>query len=95
MYGKRFEASNKFYLSSYIDNFFTDFTAITSAKMDTISGYELEDKFYKVINDNVVNFFFPLSSLSAAKAGEFTIITGNEAGWATSYQASSSILKLV
>ena len=63
--------------------------------MDTISGYELAETFYKVVNDNVVNFFFPLSSLSASKGGEFTIVTGNEAGWATSYQASSSILKLV
>ena len=103
LYGKRLDANNKFYLSSYVDQagaiagtggFFTNFTSITSAKMDTISGYELEDHFYKVVNDNVVNFFFPLSSLSAAKAGEFTIVTGNEAGWATSYQASSSILKL-
>ena len=63
--------------------------------MDTISGYELAETFYKVVNDNVVNFFFPLSSLSASKGGEFTIVTGNEAGWATSYQASSSILKIV
>ena len=62
--------------------------------MNTISGYELDDKFYQVVNDTVVNFFFSVSSLSAAKAGEFTIVTGNEAGWATSYQASSSILKL-
>ena len=95
LYGKRFNASNKFYLSSYITNFFTNYTPITSAKHSTISGYELADTFYKVVNDNVVNLFFPASSLSAAKAGEFTIVTGNEAGWATSYQASSSILKLV
>ena len=104
LYGKRFDTSNKFYLSSYVDQagaiagtggFFTNFTSITSAKMDTISGYELAETFYKVVNDNVVNFFFPLSSLSASKGGEFTIVTGNEAGWATSYQASSSILKLV
>ena len=94
LYGKRLDANNKFYLSSYVDNFFTNFTAITSAKNPTISGYELSENFYKVVNDNAVNFFFPLSSLSAAKAGEFTIVTGNEAGWATSYQASSSILKL-
>jgi hypothetical protein len=103
LYGKRFDASNKFYLSSYVDQagaiagtggFFTNFTAITSA-MDTISGYELAETFYNVVNDNVVNFFFPLCSLSASKGGEFTIVTGNEAGWATSYQASSSILKIV
>jgi hypothetical protein len=62
--------------------------------MNTISGYELNDSFYKVVNDNVVNFFFATSALSASKGGEFTIVTGNEAGWATSYQASSSILKL-
>jgi len=103
LYGKRLDATNKFYLSSYVGwanafvggGFFTNFTSITSAKMDTISGYELDDRFYKVVNDNVVNFFFPLSSLSASKGGEFTIITANEAGWATSYQASSSILKIV
>jgi len=103
LYGKRLDADNKFYLSSYVGQadaaagnkgFFTNFTSITSAKMDTISGYELDDKFYQVVNDTVVNFFFSVSSLSAAKAGEFTIVTGNEAGWATSYQASSSILKL-
>jgi len=95
LYGKRFDADNKFYLSSYVTSFYTNYTAITSAKNSTISGYELGNNFYKVVNDNVVNFFFPASSLSAAKAGEFTIVTGNEAGWATSYQASSSILKLV
>jgi len=103
LYGKRFDRSNKFYLSSYVDlagafagtgGFFTNFTPITSAKMNTISGYELNDSFYKVVNDNVVNFFFATSALSASKGGEFTIVTGNEAGWATSYQASSSILKL-
>jgi len=106
LYGKRFDASNKFYLSSYVaqaaafvsplsGGFFTNFTAITSGKNDTISGYELDDSLYKVVNDNVVNFFFGTSALSAAKAGEFTIVTGNEAGWATSYQASSSILKII
>ena len=75
--GKRFDTSNKFYLSSYVDQagaiagtggFFTNFTAITSAKMDTISGYELAEAFYKVVNDNVVNFFFPLSSLKRCKS---------------------------
>jgi len=104
LYGKRLNTSNKFYLSSYVkqaealagnEGFFTNFTSITSAKMNTISGYELAESFYKVVNDSVVNFFFPLSSLSASKGGEFTIITANEAGWATSYQASSSILKIV
>ena len=94
LYGKRLDMSNKFYLSSYVTNFFTNYTAITSAKNSTISGYELGTNFYKVVNDNVVNLFFPASSLSAAAGGEFTIVTGNEAGWATSYQASSSILKL-
>jgi len=92
LYGKRFDASNNYYLSSNVENFYTDYQPITSAKSPIISGYKLGESFYSTGNDNIVNLFFPASSLSAS--GDFTIITANEAGWATSYQAQSSILRI-
>ena len=92
LYGKRFDTSNSYYLSSNVDNFHTNYQEITSAKSPTISGYKLDDHFYSTGNDNIVNLFFPASSLS--NSGDFTIITANEAGWATTYQAQSSIIRL-
>lgn len=92
LYGKRFDTSNSYYLSSNVDNFHTDYQEITSAKSPTISGYKLANNYYSTGNDNIVNLFFPASSLS--NSGDFTIITANEAGWATSYQAQSSIIRI-
>jgi len=91
-YGKRFDTSNSYYLSSNVDNFYSNYQQITSVKSPTISGYKLDESFYSTGNDNIVNLFFPASSLSAS--GDFTIVTANEAGWATSYQAQSSIIKI-
>tara|TARA_R110000744_G_scaffold27317_4_gene66768 strand:+ start:332 stop:1516 length:1185 start_codon:yes stop_codon:yes gene_type:complete len=90
LYGKRFNYSNNFYLSSNVADFRSNYTAITSAKSDTISGYKLDDSLFNVVNDNVVSIYLPASTLSAT--GDITFITGNEAGWGTSYQASSSII---
>lgn len=92
LYGKRFDTSNSYYLSSNVDDFHTNYQEITSAKSPTISGYKLGDSFYSTGNDNIVNLFFPASSLS--NSGDFTIITANEAGWATTYQAQSSIIRI-
>ena len=92
LYGKRFDTSNSYYLSSNVDNFHTNYQEITSAKSPTISGYKLDDSYYTTGNDNIVNLFFPASSLSTS--GDFTIITANEAGWATTYQAQSSIIRI-
>ncbi len=92
LYGKRFDTSNSYYLSSNVDNFHTDYQEITSAKSPTISGYRLDNHYYSTGNDNIVNLFFPASSLS--NSGDFTIITANEAGWATTYQAQSSIIRI-
>ncbi len=92
LYGKRFDTSNSYYLSSNVDNFHTDYQEITSAKSPTISGYKLDNHYYSTGNDNIVNLFFPASSLS--NSGDFTIITANEAGWATTYQAQSSIIRI-
>jgi len=92
LYGKRFDTSNSYYLSSNVDNFHTNFQEITSAQSPTISGYKLDSHYYSTGNDNIVNLFFPASSLS--NSGDFTIITANEAGWATTYQAQSSIIRI-
>ena len=92
LYGKRFDTSNSYYLSSNVDNFHTNYQEITSAKSPTISGYKLDDYYYSTGNDNIVNLFLPASSLSAS--GDFTIVTANEAGWATTYQAQSSIIRI-
>lgn len=90
LYGKRFDFSNQFFLSSNVDNFFTNFQTITSAKSPTISGYKLDPQYYTVINDNIVTMYFPTNTFN--DSGSFTIISQTEAGWGTSYQASSSII---
>ena len=92
LYGKRFDFNNSYYLSANVDNFYSNYQEITSAKSPTISGYKLDETFYTTGNDNIVNIFLPTSSLSAS--GDFTFITANEAGWATSYQAQSSIIRI-
>jgi len=94
LYGKRFTDSN-FYLSSNSTNLFpkySNYQEITSAKNSTISGYTLDSSFFNIASDNVVSIFMPTSTLSAS--GEFTFIAATEAGWGTSYQASSSILSI-
>jgi|TARA_R110002012_G_scaffold92177_2_gene223982 hypothetical protein len=99
--GKRFNYSNNFYLSSEntnnvygIDQFFSNYQAITSgdSNVPTISGYKLNDSNFTVSNGNIVSFYFPANTLSGH--GRFTLVTANEAGWATSYQATSSIIHL-
>ena len=94
LYGKRFQHSD-FYLSANNLNFFpkySNYQEITSAKNSTISGYTLDSSFYNIASDNVASIFLPTSTLSAS--GKFTFIAANEAGWGTSYQASSSILNI-
>jgi len=94
LYGKRFTDSD-FYLSANNLHFFPKssvYQEITSAKNPTISGYTLDSSFYNIASDNVVSIFLPTSTLSAS--GKFTFIAANEAGWGTSYQASSSILNI-
>tara|TARA_R110002020_G_scaffold162162_3_gene347641 strand:+ start:545 stop:1744 length:1200 start_codon:yes stop_codon:yes gene_type:complete len=101
LFGKRFNYSNNFYLSSEntnnvygIDQFFSNYQAITSgdSNVPTISGYKLNDSNFTVSNGNIVSFYFPANTLSGH--GRFTLVTANEAGWATSYQATSSIIHL-
>ena len=101
LYGKRFDYDNNFYLSAEntgdVDGrggFFSDYQAITSGDttVSTISGFKLTDTYFTVTNDNIVSFYFPANTLSGH--GNFTLVTANEAGWATSYQASSSIIHL-
>lgn len=99
LYGKRFNYNNEFFLSATdmggpIPNnpFYSNYQQITSAKSATISGYKLGESFYEVVNDNILNIFLPTSTLSAA--GNFTFVTANEAGWGSSYSATSSILNI-
>ena len=104
LYGKRFSYSNSFYLStndmggSRVD-FFTGYQQITSAKSPTISGYKLPLSSWSimigdtVVSDNIASISFPTSTFTASP-GTFTFVTANEAGWASSYQASSSIIKI-
>lgn len=92
LYGKSLNYSNSLYLSANRLNFFTDFQKVTSAKLDTISAYKLDDSLYNIATDNLVSISLPTSTLSGT--GKFTFVTANEAGWASSYQAASSILNL-
>jgi len=92
LYGKALNYSNSLYISANKLNFFTDYQQITSAKLDTISAYKLDDSLYNIATDNLVSISLPTSTLSGS--GKFTFVTANEAGWASSYQAASSILNL-
>ena len=99
LYGNSFDTSLNFYLSSTkMDpglttggGWFSNFQKITSAKMATISGFKLEDTFYTVSNDNIASVTLPVSTLSAS-GGKFNIVIANEAGWADTHEATSSIL---
>ena len=99
LYGKSFDTNLSFYLSSTTmsdesttgEDWFSNFQKITSAKMDTISGFKLEDTFYTVSNDNIASITLPISTLSAS-GGKFNFVIANEAGWADTYEATSSIL---
>lgn len=77
--------------SSTGNDWFSNFQKITSAKMDTISGFKLEDTFYTVSNDNIASVTLPASTLSAS-GGNFNFVVANEAGWADTKEATSSIL---
>lgn len=72
-------------------DWFSNFQKITSAKMDTISGFKLANSFYVVSNDNIVSITLPVSTLSAS-GGKFNFVIANEAGWSDTYEATSSIL---
>jgi hypothetical protein len=72
--------------------FYSNYQEITSAKSATISGYKLGTSLYEVVNDNITNIFLPTSTLSAA--GKFVFVSANEAGWGSSYPATSSILQM-
>ena len=92
LYGKALDYSNNLFISANKLNFFTDFQKITSAKLETISAYKLNDNLFNIATDNLVSISLPTSTLSGT--GKFTFVTANEAGWASSYQAASSILNL-
>lgn len=92
LYGTALDYSNVVYISANKLNFFTDYQEITSAKLDTISAYRLDDSLYNIATENLVSISLPTSTLSGA--GKFTFVTANEAGWASSYQAASSIINL-
>lgn len=92
-YGKRFDYSNNFYLSSNTSDFFTGFQEITSGKSPTISGYQLPSSYFTILNDNVISLYLPASTFNVP--GDFTIISQTEAGWGTTYQASNSIFSIV
>jgi hypothetical protein len=99
LYGKRFNYDNDFFLSATDmggptpnNPFYSNYQEITSAKSATISGYKLGTSLYEVVNDNITNIFLPTSTLSAA--GKFVFVTANEAGWGSSYPATSSILQM-
>jgi hypothetical protein len=92
LYGHALNYTNSLYISANRLNFFTDYQKITSAKSDTISAYKLNDDLYNIASQSIVSIFLPTSTLSGS--GKFTFVSANKAGWASSYQATSSILNL-
>jgi len=92
LYGHALNYSNFLYISANRLNFFTNYQKITSAESDTISAYKLNDNLYNIASQSIVSIFLPTSTLSGS--GKFTFVSANKAGWASSYQATSSILNL-
>lgn len=80
VYGKNFNYSNTFYLSSGTPNFYKNYSPIRTAKSPLISGYNVTN-FVSVLNNNIYTLNLPVCALSSQ--GAFTIVTANSAGWAT------------
>jgi hypothetical protein len=81
VYGKRFSYSNSWYLSSGVDDFYTNFELVSTARYPLISAYNITE-WVNVESDNVARITIPAEELSVI--GEFKLITANEAGWASS-----------
>lgn len=81
IYGKRFSYNNSWYLSSNVPNFYSNYELVSSANNTTVSAYRLPESAISVTNDNIASISIPRNTLSAA--GNFTILTSNEAGWAS------------
>lgn len=92
VYGSQLDRSNTFYLSSGVTNFSTPLTQIVTAKSPTISAYPISAEYYSVVNNAIATINLPANYLSAA--GNFTFVTANSAGWASTYSAQSSILNV-
>ena len=69
---------------------FSNFQLITSGDTNVpdISGFKLDSSYFTIANDNIVSFYFPANTLSGH--GNFTLVTANEAGWATSMGATDT-----
>lgn len=82
-YGKRFGYNNTWYLSTNsvepIDGL--TYKEITTAKFPTISAYQLPDNTIINVNDNITSLRFLSNTITLS--GEYTFVTANEAGWAS------------
>lgn len=89
VYGKMFDKNNTMYLSSNVSDFFTGFTQIKTAKSPTISAYDITS-YCNVLNNNIFTINLPTNTLDTP--GQFTIVTANSAGWAsTNYGYAISV----
>lgn len=80
VWGKNFEYSTSFYLSSNTPNFFSGYTQLSTFYNPVISAYGV-DQFTSVLNSNIATVYIPTSALSAN--GNFTIIASNVVGWSS------------
>lgn len=92
LYGKMFDRSNTFYLSSNSDDFYDNYMLIDTALSPEISGYRIDDSQVTIISDNIVSLNLPASSFEVS--GNFTFVIANSAGWDTSFSASSSLFTI-
>lgn len=94
VFGKRFSYSNSFYLSSNTtwNSLSSTYNQIDTAKSQTISAYKLPDRLITVVSDNIAQVIIPQNYLTS---GIFTLVTANSAGWASSYNASSSTITII
>jgi hypothetical protein len=79
IWGKNFEYSTSFYLSSNKPNFFSNYTQLSTFYNPLISAYNV-DNYTSILNSNIATIYMPMSTLSAT--GDIVIVAANDVGWA-------------
>jgi len=82
-YGKRFDYGNTWYLSANQSISGMNYEEIDTLKFPTISAYRIPDSFITTVSDNIAVVSLSSNYVSLS-SGNYTFVTANSAGWATS-----------
>lgn len=84
LYGYQFDFLDYVLLSSNNVSMFSSLTSLPSTYYGTVSGQILNLSSYEVLNNNMLQVFVPAVNV----AGNFDIITYNQAGWSSTYEVN-------